>query len=85
MKIQVTQKDIDLALQRNPSKCAIAEAIFRISDNNSLNISVFTTALHLNGHSYELPMNATDFIRSFDFDKKLVQPLEIEIPELILV
>jgi hypothetical protein len=85
MLINVIQEDIDSGLKRNPSDCAIAKSIKRIANHDYINIAVFSNALHLNGKSYELPQNATDFIRSFDIDKKFVNPVTIEIPELVLV
>jgi len=85
MKIQITQEDIDQGLKRNPVDCAIAKSIKRIANHDYCNIAVFTTSVHLNGHFYDLSSNATDFIRNFDFDKTLVHPIEIEIPELVLV
>jgi hypothetical protein len=90
MTINVTQQDIDAGKPGDNCKCPIALAFIRafgwVPDDDHLIDVFYTTAHVLDGHPrqvsgvWELPGEATLFIRTFDHpdDRENVQPFTFE-------
>lgn len=86
MKIEITQRDIDLAKKRFDKKldlcynCPIALAVKR-KTHKFVDVSDTYMEIHKNEYDvyfYRLPVEATNFIRKFD-NKEPVKPFTFEV------
>jgi hypothetical protein len=80
IRVYVTQDDIDNGEPHNPCGCPIARAITRVRDTPT----VFSSWAYIGGtcHTeYDLPPEATEFIRRFDIGEP-VEPFDFEMTEV---
>lgn len=91
MKIQVTQEDIDLGIQSNSTKCAVARAVNRaFKGQYSISVVLYHVSVYPQGAEYyeddcqlaslRLPMEASEFITLFDQSRESCEPIAFDLP-----
>lgn len=66
MTINVTQEDIDNGIPEDPTLCAIALAVRKVSPGHEDEVVVHSHVVWIGRELYDLPQSAAEFIRGFD-------------------